>query len=78
MADRQPDFVVYSVRPREGARDVWTRIGAAFKHDRADGLTLLLDALPIGRKVVLMPPKADEDDPASEPAEARKSRKAPT
>lgn len=77
MADRQPDLVVYAVRTRDGARDVWTRIGAAFKHDSAEGLTLLLDALPLGRKLVLLPPKADDDAPTAEPAETRKSRKAP-
>lgn len=60
MAEKMPDYVVYSVRERDGARDVWTRVGAAFKH-KEDGLTILLDALPIGRKVVLMPPKADEE-----------------
>lgn len=63
MADRQPDFVVYAVRERDGAKDVWTRIGAAFKHDKAEGLTVLLDALPIGRKVVLLPPRDDDAPP---------------
>ena len=60
MAEKMPDYVVYSVRERDGAKDVWTRIGAAFKHDKAEGVTLLLDALPVGRKVVLMPPKPDD------------------
>jgi len=59
MADKTPDFVVYSVRERDGAKDVWTRIGAAFKHEK-EGVTLLLDALPIGRKIVLMPPREDD------------------
>lgn len=49
-------------RVREGAKDVWTRIGAAFKHEKVDsGFTLLLDALPLGRKVVLMPPRPEDD-----------------
>jgi hypothetical protein len=65
MADpkepKGPDYVVYAVRERDGSKDVWTRIGAAFKHDKADGLTLLLDALPVGRKVVLMPPRPDDE-----------------
>lgn len=60
---RMPDFVVYGVRERDGAKDVWTRIGAAFKHEKSDGLTLLLDALPFSRKVVLMPPKPEDEKP---------------
>ena len=56
-----PDFIVYAVRDRDSARAVWTRIGAAFKHDNgSEGLNILLDALPVGRKIVLMPPKEDE------------------
>lgn len=55
-----PTYVAYAVRERDGAKDVWTRIGAVFKHDK-DGFTLLLDALPGGRKVVLMPPKSDDE-----------------
>jgi len=40
MADpKPPDFMVYAVRERDGARNVWTRIGAAFKHDKVGGLT---------------------------------------
>lgn len=66
MADpKMPEFVVYSVREREGAKDVWTRIGAAFKHEKADsGFTLLLDALPLGRKIVLMPPRPEDEKPS--------------
>ena len=59
MAEKMPDYVVYAVRERDGAKDVWTRIGAAFKHEK-DGVTLLLDALPVGRKVVLMPPREED------------------
>lgn len=62
MAEKMPDFVVYAVRERDGAKDVWTRIGAAFKHEK-EGVTLLLDALPIGRKIVLMPPREDGRQP---------------
>jgi hypothetical protein len=62
MADpKGPTYVAYAVRERDGSKDVWTRIGAVFKHDKSDGFTLLLDALPVGRKVVLMPPKPDDE-----------------
>jgi hypothetical protein len=60
MADpRMPDYVVYAVRERDGAKDVWTRIGTAFKHEK-EGVTILFDAHPIDRKVVLMPPREDD------------------
>lgn len=61
MAEKSVDYVVYAVREREGNKNIWTRIGAAFKHDKAEGLTIYLDALPVGRKIVLMPPKEAEE-----------------
>ena len=65
-APRGPDFIVYAVRDRDGARALWTRIGAAFKHDKGPGVNILLDALPMGRKIVLMEPKEDDGDVASQ------------
>ena len=35
----------------------------AFNHDKAEGLTVLLETLPIGRKVVLLPPRDDDTLP---------------
>ena len=40
-SDNQPDFIAYSVQ--EG---VWTKIGAAWLHDKGDGHNLTLNALP--------------------------------
>jgi hypothetical protein len=34
----------------------WTRIGAAFPAKDGPGYTILLDALPIGSKLILRPP----------------------
>lgn len=59
----EAQLVAYAVRERDGAKDIFTRIGAAFPHrDGKPGFTLLLDAYPIGRKVVILPPKEDEKE----------------
>ena len=56
-----PKFVVYAVRDRDGARAVWTRIGAAFEHKGFEAYNIMLDALPVDRKIVLMPPKEPDE-----------------
>lgn len=62
MADANtPSLIAYSVRQRDGAPDVWTRVGAVFPHSNGQGFNLMLDALPLGRKIVVMPPKEKDD-----------------
>ena len=57
----KPTLIAYSVRDRaEGQKAIWTRIGAAFPHGQGNGLTIQLDALPIGDRIVLTEPKADD------------------
>ena len=64
---QQPAYRAYSVIKRgEGQDDFWLAIGAAFPHQSGDGFNVVLQALPIpgadGQcKVVLRPPKADDD-----------------
>jgi len=62
MSDNAPKMVAYAVREREGGKDVFTRIGAVFSHNSGEGFTLLMDALPLGRKVVVLPAKEDKDN----------------
>jgi hypothetical protein len=62
MSTTQPTFIAYSVKPREGKPDIWTKIGAAFPH-KDKGLTIQLDALPLGDSIVLRVPK-DKDEKA--------------
>ena len=57
---KQPTLIAYSVREREGQKAVWTKIGAAWPHGNGKGLNLQLEALPIGDRIVLTEPKADE------------------
>lgn len=56
-----PSLIAYHVSER-GEKKFWTRIGAAWDHEDAKGLTLQLEMLPVnGGKIVLREPY--EDDP---------------
>jgi hypothetical protein len=64
--DTQPAYRAYTVVKREGQDDFWLPIGAAFAHQNGDGFNVVLQALPIPNgdgqcKVVLRPPKADDE-----------------
>ncbi len=54
MSENAPKLVAYSVRERDGGKDIFTRIGAVFLHNSGEGFTLLLDVLPLDRKVVVL------------------------
>ena len=63
----QPAYRAYTVIKREGADDFWLAIGAAFPHTSGDGFNIVLQALPLPDKdgqckLVLRPPKADDDE----------------
>jgi hypothetical protein len=61
MADKSPALIAYAVRKRDGNSDMFTRIGAVFPHESGNGFTLMLDALPLDRKVVCLPPKPKDE-----------------
>ncbi len=42
-SSKAPSHAVYQVRDREGARSVFTRIGAAWPHKDGKGYNILLD-----------------------------------
>ena len=73
MSTNTPDFIVYGVTQVAGKKDILTRIGGAWKHQKGDGINLNINALPLNfqGKIVLFPPKspeaveaqADEDAP---------------
>jgi hypothetical protein len=53
----KPAYICYSVRDRDRGRDsIWTRIGAAWPHDDGQGLTIQLDARPLGDQITLRVP----------------------
>ncbi len=60
---QQPTFTAYAVSKRgEGQDDWWNPIGAAFPHQDGEGFNIILQALPIGGKIVLRPPKKEETE----------------
>lgn len=55
-----PQFVAYAVGG-EGRNESWTRVGAAWKHDRSEGYTIKINpGVAITGKIVLRPPKDDD------------------
>jgi hypothetical protein len=62
MTTNTPDFIVYGVTQQSGKKDILTRIGAGWKHQKGDGINLQIRALPLNfeGKIVLFPPKSDE------------------
>lgn len=60
-----PKLYAYTVKDRGADKKaIFTRIGAAFAHQKGQGLTLQLEALPLAGRIVLLPPKTDETAPA--------------
>lgn len=56
---KRPDFIAFHVIDRENAKSRWIEIGAAFTHDDAHGMTLVLDVLPVnfGGRIILRKPE---------------------
>lgn len=53
-AAKGPQLIAYHVAERGEDKSFWTRIGAAWNHDDAKGLTLQLDLVPVdGGRIVL-------------------------
>ena len=56
---QSPALIAYHVAER-GEKSFWTRIGAAWDHEDAKGLTLQLDLMPVdGGRIVLREPSED-------------------
>ena len=69
MTNKKPTLIAYSIRERgKGKKAIWTRIGAAWPHGNGAGLSIQLEALPLGDRIVLTEPKAEE---AAEEAESK-------
>lgn len=67
MSTQKPCLYAYAVKERaRGQKSIWTRIGAAWPHNNGNGLTIELDAFPVGGRIVLTEPKSEE---ASTPAD---------
>lgn len=54
----KPDFDVFAIREREGGgKDIFVKVGVGFKRRTGEGVTIMLDALPLGRKLAVLPPE---------------------
>lgn len=54
-----PVLIAYSVKQTSGGKSIWTKIGAAYPHEQGAGLTVVLDAMPLGRRIILLEPDDD-------------------
>jgi hypothetical protein len=54
--NRPPAYIAWHVG-QKGEKAFWTRIGAAWRHEKGEGLTLQLDLVPVsdGRIVLRLP-----------------------
>ena len=60
-----PALIAFHVTERND-KSYWTRIGAAWDHEDAKGLTLQLDLVPVnGGRIVLREPAVDENGEAT-------------
>ncbi len=75
-----PVLIAYAARRgRDGRKVHYTRIGRAYPHDTGQGLTLILDALPLnfdGKIVLLELDKADDRRLLAEARRYERERKA--
>ena len=66
----KPTLYAYAVKDRgRKSKAIWSRIGAAWPHEKGKGLTIELEAFPINGRLVLTEPKADdkgEETPGSD------------
>jgi hypothetical protein len=49
-----PVMIAYSVKRTTSGKSVWTPIGRAYPHDEGSGLTVVFDALPLTKRIVLL------------------------
>ncbi|MDR4483162.1 MAG: hypothetical protein R3B95_08045 [Nitrospirales bacterium] len=62
-SDKQPPGLIAWHVAERGEKSFWTRIGAAWDHEDAKGMTLQLELMPVGNgRIVLREPSADTED----------------
>ena len=69
MKGNKPSLIAYAVKDPLDAEQkaIWTRIGAAWPHEKGPGYSIRLDALPIDGRIVLVEPTSSEVAATSEP-----------
>ena len=57
----KPTLYAYAVKDRgRNQKAIWTRIGAAWPHEKGKGFTIELEAFPVDGRLVLTEPKSDD------------------
>jgi hypothetical protein len=73
----KPTLYAYAVKERgRNQKSIWTRIGAAWPHEKGKGFTIELEAFPIDGRLVLTEPKPDEADKSAETVESEAAKEA--
>jgi hypothetical protein len=73
----KPTLYAYVVKDRgRGQKAIWTRIGAAWPHEKGKGFTIELEAYPTNGRLVLTEPKPDEAGQPADSFEAEANREA--
>lgn len=57
-APKAPDYIAWHVHSK-GEKNYWTRVGASWNHQDGKGMTVQLETLPIGGRIVLRVPTED-------------------
>lgn len=58
MPGQRPDYDVF-VTQKNGDKNWYTKVGAAWNVSN-DGISIKLQALPVGGELVMFPPKSDD------------------
>ena len=57
-----PAFIAYTVIDRGEDQDgIWRAVGAAWAHRNGEGLNVQLEAFPVNGRLVLLPPREQEE-----------------
>jgi hypothetical protein len=73
IMSNKPSLYAYAVKERgRNQKSIWTRIGAAWPHEKGKGFTIELEAFPIDGRLVLTEPKADEQPAGTSETEVAK------
>ena len=66
----KPTLYAYAVKDRgRNQKAIWTRVGAAWPHEKGKGFTIELEALPVDGRLVLTEPKSDDKGETSPDAD---------
>lgn len=60
---KAPAFIAWQVIEK-GDKSFWHKVGASWPHKDKKGMTLQLEVIPIGGRIVLRHPIANADNPA--------------